>query len=508
MKESYWLLTSKVKKYKTLDEDIDANYLVVGGGMTGITTAFLLSKEKLNVTLVEANRIGYGATGRNTGKVTTMHNSYAKIEKKYGLGKAKLYYEANNKALRLIKSIIDEYNIDCDFEEVPAYIYTSDENYIENLRDEYEACIRIGIPCQYHNSLEDLPIEVKGAISFPNQGQFNPKKYVNALGELCEKMGVKIYENTPVEDLKKEEGYIIKTANSNTITANNLIIASHVPWYDGGLKLYFAKEEANCSYLVASDLNIDLPKGMFISLEEPTRTFKVYNNDDKKVLIIGGSDHKVGKGKVESDIYEEIKNFAQNRFNSNEFFTQWTTQDYMSFDEVPYIGHINSKDKGIYVATGFCKWGNTNGTVAGMVIRDLILNDNSEYKDLFNPTRGGSYLSTKFISENIEVAFDYIKGKLNLGKDDMPTKKGEGHIVNIDGKRYGAFRNYDGKLHIVDITCTHLGCELKFNSAENTWDCPCHGSRFDYDGNILDGPALKPLKKYRYGKNDVDPKLL
>lgn len=508
MNESYWLLSSKSKKYKVLDEDISTDYLIVGGGIVGLTTAFLLAKEKLSVTLLDADRIGYGATGRNTGKVTTMHNSYAKIEKKYGLEKAKLYYEANNKALKFIKNTIYEYNIDCDFEKVPAFIYTTDENYIEDLKSEYEACLRIGIPCKYYDELEGVPLDVKGAISFENQGQFNPKKYINALAELCEKLGVKIYENTPVDDLKKETDYIIKTRNNNTINSKNLVIASHTPWYDGGLKLYFGKEEANCSYLLATDLNIDLPNGMYLSIEEPVRTFKIYNESDKKVLIIGGSDHQVGKGNIESDIYEEIEKFAESSFNSKKTITKWMTQDYISFDDIPYIGHINSKEKNIYVATGFCKWGNTNGTVAGLLIRDLILNNSSEYEELFNPTRGGSYLSTRFMSFNLGVALDYVNGKLNFGYDDMPRRKGEGRIVNIDGKRYGAFRNYDGNLHIVDITCTHLGCELRFNSAENTWDCPCHGSRFDYDGNILNGPALKPLKKYGNGKNEVDPKLL
>ena len=507
MKESYWILSSESKKYKILHENIETSYLVVGGGITGLTTAFLLAKENLNVTLVDADRIGYGATGRSTGKITTQHNSYAKIERKYGLNKAKQYYEANNKALKFIESIIDEYNIDCDFEKVPAFTYTSDENYIEELREEYEACIRIGIHCDYYDNIEGLPIEVKGAISFPNQGQFNPKKYINALGEICKKLGVNIYEKTAVTDLEEDDKYKVKTASGNIITTKNLIIASHVPWHDGGLKLYFGREEANKSYLIASDLNVNLPKGMFLSIDNTSRTFKIYNDGVKKVLIIGGYDFKVGKEDVSYSIYDEIEDFAKNNFNSSKTYTKWMTQDYMSFDDIPYIGNINSKDKGIYVATGFCKWGNTNGTIAGIIIKDLIINNKSEFKELFNPTRSGSYLNLKFISKNLEVAYDYIKGKLDLGDDNIPIEKGEGGIVNIDGKKYGAFRNYDGKLHIVDITCTHLGCELRFNKEEHTWDCPCHGSRFNYDGNILVGPALKPLKKYGQGENKIDPKL-
>ncbi|MGL5694280.1 MAG: Rieske 2Fe-2S domain-containing protein, partial [Peptostreptococcaceae bacterium] len=182
--------------------------------------------------------------------------------------------------------------------------------------------------------------------------------------------------------------------------------------------------------------------------------------------------------------------------------------DYMSFDNMPYIGFVNKKNNNIYVATGFCKWGMTNGTSAGIIISDLILKKYSKYKNIFETYRKGSFFTKDFIKENINVAVEYIGGKLNQGSDEMPIEKGEGKIVNIDGKRYGAFRNYDNKLHIVDITCPHLGCELVFNGAEKTWDCPCHASRFDYEGNILEGPTLRPLNKYGEDKNKIDPKIL
>lgn len=180
----------------------------------------------------------------------------------------------------------------------------------------------------------------------------------------------------------------------------------------------------------------------------------------------------------------------------------------MSFDNVPYIGYINKREDNIYVATGFSKWGITNGTVAGIIIKDLIINNNSDYKDTFNPSRLGSYFSKDFIKENANVAINYVSGKLKIGSGDMPKNNGEGKIVNIDGKRYGVYKDDNGDFYIVDTTCTHLGCELNFNSEEKTWNCPCHGSRFDYKGNILEGPALKPLKLYGHGDNDVNPKLL
>ena len=205
--------------------------------------------------------------------------------------------------------------------------------------------------------------------------------------------------------------------------------------------------------------------------------------------------------------YKIIADFTKRNFATEEIISKWSTQDYISFDNIPYMGKINMKEDNVYIITGTSKWGLSNSSVGSIVIKDLIVKGSSKYEDLFNPSRLKSYLNGRFIGENLEVVYDYIKGKLVSGSSDLP-KNNEGKIVNLYGKRYGAYRDKDGELFIVDITCTHLGCELRFNSAENTWDCPCHGSRFDYKGNILNGPALKPLKCYGEGKNDINPKLI
>ncbi|MBO3446285.1 FAD-dependent oxidoreductase [Clostridium sp. CCUG 7971] len=506
MNQSYWILSTQSKNYEKLGKNIKTNTLIVGAGIVGITTAYLLAKQGVDVVVVDADKVAYGSSGRNTGKVTTQHDvKYSEINNKYGLEIASLYYEGNNEALNLVKDIIKENNIDCKFEQVSAYMYTQNENYIPDLKDEYELCKKIGIDCEYHNKL-DLPMDIKGAISFNNQGQFNPKQYVDALANKCVELGVKIYENTPITNLEKGKVCKAKTKDNTEIEAENIVIASHVPWYDG-LNLYFAKEKADRSYLLGVTLETDFPKGMFISIEEPTKTFRSYEGEGKKLLIFGGNDHKTGQGKIEEEIFEDLKQYASENFNVNDFKYEWSAQDCMSFDNMPYIGYINKSENNIYVATGFSKWGMTNGTLSAIIISDLITKDKSKYEEIFKPTRKGSYLNTDFIKENLNVGISYISGKLKFGSEEMPREKGEGKIVNIDGKRYGAYRNYDGELYVVDITCTHLGCELKFNSAEKTWDCPCHGSRFNYEGNILEGPALRPLKRYGEGKNKVDPKL-
>lgn len=505
MNESYWILSSNSKEYKTLKENIKTNCLIIGGGIVGVTSAYLLAKSGMEVVLVDSDKIGFGSSGRNTGKITSQHGIiYSKLNKKYGIESATSYYEINNKALDLIENIIKENNIDCSFERLPAYIFTGDENYIEELKEEYNICKKLGIDCSYHDTL-DIPLSVKGALSFNNQGQFNPKKYIDELAEVCENLGVKIYENTEIINLEKENTIKVKTEHLNIIESNKVILASHFPWYDG-MNFYFAKEKGDKSYLIGAKTKKDFQKGMFINIEDPTITFRNYKGEGKDLLIIGGGDHKVGQGKKE-DIYKSIEEFAKDKFEIDEALYKWSAQDYMNFDSLPYIGYINKKEDRIFVATGFSKWGMTNGCASAIILSDLILNNSSKYEDLFNPSRISAYFTKDFLKENFNVGVNYISGKLNLGSDYMPTQKGEGKIVNIEGKRYGAYRHYNGELYIVDITCTHMGCELKFNNTEKTWDCPCHASRFDYEGNVLNNPAITPLNKYNEGKNKINLKL-
>ncbi|MGL5694466.1 MAG: NAD(P)/FAD-dependent oxidoreductase, partial [Peptostreptococcaceae bacterium] len=273
--QSYWIISSKGKSYPHLEKNIDTECAIIGGGIVGVTTAYLLAKGGANVSLFEADKIGYGSSGRNTGKVSTQHDIiYSKIDDKYGFETAFLYHEINEKALNLIEKIIIENNIECNFEKMSSFIYTENENYIEDLKKEYEICKKIGIKCEYHETL-DLPLEIKGAISFKNQGQFNPKKYIDGLLQECIKLGVEVYENTPIIDIEKGDICKLISKNKNTINAKNVVIASHVPWYDG-FNFYFAKQKGDRSYLLGYDLKNKFEKGMFLNIEDPSRTFRTY----------------------------------------------------------------------------------------------------------------------------------------------------------------------------------------------------------------------------------------
>ena len=507
MNESYWILSSKHNELSSLKEDIDVDILIVGGGIVGITTAYLLAKNNIKCTLVDANKIGHGSTGKNTGKITSQHSIiYSKLNKHYSLEAAKLYYKGNEEALNLVEKIIKENKIECNFKREDSYILAQNENYLKDLKEEYEICKKMNIDCEYYDELP-LPIDIKGAISFKNQAHFNPKKYIDSLLKKCIEIGVKVYENTPIIDFTGGKTCILTTKENYKISANKVVIATQVPWYDGR-NFYFAKEKGDRSYLVAGKLEKDIMPGMFLGVEDRGITFTTYEEGDLKLLIFGGGDHKVGQCKNEGEIYDKLKAYASDKFGVKEFKYQWSAQDYMSFDNLPYIGNINKRESNVYVATGFSKWGMSNGTLSAMIISDLITKNESKYKDLFNPSRKGSYLTAEFYKENLNVALKYIAGKLKYKKDNLNIEKGSAEVIVLeDNKRYGAYRDYDDKLYIVDITCTHLGCELTFNSAEKTWDCPCHASRFDYKGNVLQGPAIKPLNRYGEEKNHIDIEL-
>lgn len=509
MKNSYWILSSENKEnYESLNNDINTDCLIVGGGIAGLTTAYLLAKENKKVTIVEADEIGFGASGRNTGKVTSQHGLiYSIIEKEYSSEKARLYYDANEEGLKLIKNIIEENHIDCNFKVVPSFVYTEEEKYIKDIKKEYEICKELKIPCEYMNNIKGVPLNIKSALCFTNQGQFNPKKYVDALAKVNKKLGIKIYENTPVVDVNIDEECVVKCANNHIIKAKKLILTSCNAWYDG-LRFFFAKEEASRSYLLCGKLKNKILEGNYINVENPTRTFRTCKDDKgSDLLIAGGQDHKTGKCSNECDNFKAIEGFVKETFDMEEIIETWSTQDYVSFDNIPFMGKINNEKNNVYIITGTSKWGLSNSSAGAILIKDLITKDSSKYEELYNPSRLKSYLNMKFLENNMEVAIDYIKGKFISGSSELP-KKEEGKTISIHGKRYGAYRDKDDHLHIVDITCTHLGCELSFNSGEKTWDCPCHGSRFSYKGDILNGPALRPLKTYGKGKNKIDPKIL
>lgn len=508
----YWLDSIQRENYTSLEGDIETDVAIVGCGITGITCAYLLANEGMKVTILEKNKVLNGISGHTTAKITSQHSLiYDTLINKFGIDRAKEYAEANENAIKLIKKIIDDNKIDCDFKEQSAYIYTQEDNYIKQIQDEAKAASKLGIKADYLDEI-NLPIKVKAALRFDSQAAFHPGKYLNAIIKQLTANGVKIYEDTKAIDIETGDKPKVITEKHYKVTAKYIILASHYPFFDGK-GLYFARMYADCSYILALKLKEDFPEGMYITAEDPVRSLRTTpyekNGEKFELVILSGEDHKTGHDKDTEKHYLNLKQFASERLNVDKFLYKWFAQDYITVDNVPYIGHLTKDTPNIYVATGFKKWGMTNSNAAALIITDMITKGESKWQHVFDPSRFvPSAALLNAVTQNLDVAKYYILGKVESLPAEAKISTGEASTVKIDGDRKGAYRDENGELHILDTTCTHLGCELNWNSAEKTWDCPCHGSRFTYDGKVIDGPALNNLKHLDEGKNKVEPNIL
>jgi glycine/D-amino acid oxidase-like deaminating enzyme/nitrite reductase/ring-hydroxylating ferredoxin subunit len=501
--QSYWIASTSTTDYPKLEEDIKVDVLIIGGGMAGISSAYMLAKEGVKVAILEADRILQGTTGHTTAKITSQHGLiYNKIKNKMSMEFAQQYADANESAVRFIEKTQNELHIDCDFTSQPSYVFTRQDEYVQKIKDEVETASKLGIKASF---VEEIPFNfpIKAAVRFENQAQFHPRKYLLGLAEEITKKGVSIFEQTRAIDIEENGAYVVTTKDGKKVTAEKVIIASHYPFYNKH-GMYFARIYPERSYAIAIKAKEKFPGGMYVSAEDPAKSLRSQTSDNGELIIISGEHHKTGQGKDTTCHYEALIAFAKDYFTVEDIPYRWSTQDCMTIDDVPYIGHYTSNTPNLYVATGFRKWGMTNSTVSAMILSDLIVRGKSPYQDVYNPSRKTITASAKeFVKENVNVAKELLKGKLSRLPEDFEIKPGEGKVINGNGERIGAFRDEKGGLHLVNTTCTHMGCELMWNSAERSWDCPCHGSRFTYDGDIVEGPAVMPLT-YEHSVNTLE----
>lgn len=491
---SYWIASTEDTSYPQAKGDTEVDVAIIGGGITGLTTAYLLRKEGIRVAIIEANRIAKGVSGHTTAKITSQHTLiYDKMINTVGEEKARQYADANQSAIDLVEKIIKENNIQCDFKRLPAYVYTNDENYISKVENEVNAALKLGLPAKYTDKLQ-LPFKVLGAMQFANQAQFHPRKYLLALAAAIDGEDCHIFEQSRAVKFLEGEPHTVITDNGAKIKARSVVLASHYPFYDLP-GLYLTRIYPERSYLMGVRIKGSLPEGMYITAEDPGRSMRSCPDGNNELLIVGGEHHKTGHGTDLQEHYETLRRFAQFNFDVTEIPYRWSAQDYTAMDEIPYVGHLTSGRNRIYLATGFAKWGMSNGTASAVIISDLILKGDSPWAPVYDPSRFTPAASAKnFVVENADVAKNYISGKLNIPTETVEVAKGEAAISETGGHKVGVYKDMDGNNHFVSTTCTHIGCELKWNSAELSWDCPCHGSRFTYTGDIIEGPALECIK--------------
>ncbi|MDR7870852.1 MAG: FAD-dependent oxidoreductase [Tissierellaceae bacterium] len=494
MPKSYWISSTEDTNYPSLNDDVSVDIAIVGGGMVGILTAYELEKQGFNIAIIEAEKIVQSTTAHTTAKLTSQHNLiYDKLVNQMGRELAQQYARANESAIHQIKKIADENNINCDYESQFAYIYTQEDKYKEDIVKEVEAARLLGIDAELISDIP-FPIDIKTGMVFRNQAQFHPRKFLLKLAEILNDRGVSIYEKTRAIELNSEnDKYIINTDVGKKVTAEKVIIATHYPFFNKK-SMYYARLYVERSYILGIKAKEKYPGGMYINAEEPPRSLRYHPTDDGELILVVGENHKTGQGENTNEHYEALLNFAKDIFTIKDIPFRWSTQDCFTLDGIPYVGQYASDTPNLYVATGFAKWGMTNSVASSIILRDLVFKGESPWADVYNPSRKTIVASTKnFVVQNANVASQLIEGKLSNTDNDVELKPGDAVIVEVDGDKVGCFRDDEGKLHLVNTTCTHMGCELKWNSAERSWDCPCHGSRFTYEGKVLHGPAVKPL---------------
>ncbi|MDK0765189.1 FAD-dependent oxidoreductase [Clostridium perfringens] len=475
--KSVWSESCKFRKRDALNKDIKTDVLVIGAGIAGVLTAYMLKQKGREVVVIDAAEIASGNTKNTTAKITSQHDLiYSKLIAEFGEEKARQYAKANELAIKKYKEIIEDKRIECDFEEKPAYVYSLNE--IDVLKEEVEAAKNLGIDAEFVDEA-NLPFKINGAVKFNNQAQFNPLKFLKGISnELI------IYENTRALEIKEN---LVVTSGGN-ITANNIVVATHYPIMNAP-GYYFMKMHQERSYVLALENTSEID-GMYIDLNKEGYSFRTYNN----LLLLGGISHRTGENE-EGGSYDELRKVAKNLYPKAKEKYYWSAQDCMTIDGIPYIGRYSSETSNIYVATGFNKWGMTSSMVSAMIISDMILEKENDFSEIFSPRRFDLSLSINNIANDlIETAKNFIAQKVSIPSSEIEhIKNGHGGIIEYNGEKVGVYKNKEGKEFFVSTKCTHLGCQLSWNADELTWDCPCHGSRFDYKGRLIGSPATKDL---------------
>lgn len=493
--ESYWMATTPESSYPPLSGDTHMDVAILGGGMVGITTAFLLKEAGIpSVAVIEADRILTGVTGHTTAKITSQHNLiYDRLISKFGKEQAQQYADSNQAAIEKIASIVRSKNIACDFVRKPAYVYASSEESTGNIRNEVDAAQSLGLPASFESDLP-LPFETYGAVRFGNQAQFHPRKYLCALAKEIEGDGCHIFEKTRALKLEGD-GPVTITTDKGTVKANRVIQATHFPIHDKP-GLFFQRLHQSRSYVLGVRIEEPFPQGMFINAEEPVRSLRSQPAGKGELILVSGDGHRTGEGN-EIDHYRNLEKWIRSVYSVNSIDYHWSTQDVITLDHVPYIGRLTSGNENLYVATGFRKWGMTTGTAAAMILTDLVLGRSNPWEEVYNPSRFKPIESAKtFFSQAAEATKGLVGDRITpVHEKASQILPGEGAIVKIEGERVAAYRDKAGVLHTFDPSCRHMGCIVSWNNAEKTWDCPCHGSRYNAMGEVIKSPAAYGLSE-------------
>lgn len=479
-------------------EDATYDVIIVGAGITGLTTALFLQERGKKCLILEANNIGFGTTSATTAHLNTvLDTTYNDITKGFGKESAELIAKGAKQAIALIKRNVDHYKINCDFEYKEGFLFANNEEEVKALDDIFDGLEKVGIEASITDSIP-APMPFVKAIKFPEQAQFHPVNYLLALTEAFTESGGIIREDALVTNVEDKDDIQEVYVGENTIyRAAKVVYATHIP---PGLNILDFKCAPYRTYVLGIELNDETqyPEALVYDCEEPYHYLKTIYLDDRKIMLVGGNDHKTGHDDNADRNFTELEAYVRNHYDVSNIPYKWSSQYYEPADGLPYIGKFPGSNENIYVATGFGGNGMIYGTLAGHIIADLIVSGESAYAALLSPSRIKPVAAFKnFVKENADVIKHFIADRLSVESLDefADLSKEEGRVIKYQEEHLAIYKDEYGALKALSPVCPHAGCIVSWNTAEKSWDCPCHGARYDTDGKLLNGPSTKPLKR-------------
>jgi len=472
-----------------VDRETSVDVAVVGGGIIGLTAALELARSGARVAVLERRRVGAGVTGSTTAKLTSLHGlRYASLRSTRGEAAARAYAEINEAGIATVVGLVAELGISCDLRRKPHLAYTEDPAGRGAIEEEVEAATAAGLAVDYVEEA-GLPFPIAAAARIGDQAELDPIAYLEGLVSAIEDAGSSVYEDAAAVGVT---GGDVLVAGGHRVRAGRVVVATQLPFLDRGL--LFARAKPSRSYALTARVATPPLGEMYISTSSPTRSLRSMGWRDEELLIVAGQGHAMGHGDADESLRALVR-FARERFGATGIEHRWSAHDYVSEDGLPYIGRLTPRSDRVVTATGMGKWGLAMGTTAGRMMSDSLLGRPSRWAEIFDPWRLPPLRGTvPLIEHNVDAGLAFVGDRLRRGASAEGIAPGEGRVVGAGRGRRAVYRDDAGPLHWLSARCTHLGCLVRWNGPERTWDCPCHGSRFGARGEVLSGPAVHPLE--------------